>query len=210
MIDTKDRILDSAERIIAENGYAASSLRSIIAEAGVNLAAVHYHFGSKEGLLKAVIHRRIGPVNRDRLAMLDEFESRSTPCLEEILQAFLAPTLQVLQTEGGPLFVQVMGRLYGEGDVLPRIMPEQMSEIVQRFSTALRRALPDLPDEELLWRVHFSVGAVSQALRGCHSIPGITGGLCDASNAPVVLDRLTRFLSAAFRAPVANAVSQEK
>ena len=71
MTDTKEKILDTAERLIGEQGYAATSLRQIIAEAGVNLAAVHYHFGSKEDLLDAVVVRKAGPVNEARLARLD-------------------------------------------------------------------------------------------------------------------------------------------
>ena len=76
-IDTKDRILDTAERLFADKGYPATSLRDITNEAGVNLAAVNYHFGSKEALLSAVLDRRIGPVNEKRLELLDAAEAQA-------------------------------------------------------------------------------------------------------------------------------------
>jgi len=96
--DTKERILDTAERLFSEQGYAATSLRGIIAEAGVNLAAVHYHFHSKEALLEAVILRRSVPANRERLALLSRFEEEADgnpPALEKVIEAFVSPTLQM-------------------------------------------------------------------------------------------------------------------
>ena len=77
MSETREKILDTAERLIGEQGYAATSLRQIITEAGVNLAAVHYHFGSKEELLDAVVMRKAGPVNEARLAALDLVEQEA-------------------------------------------------------------------------------------------------------------------------------------
>src|SRR5258706_565485 len=99
---TKDRILDSAERLFAEHGFDGVSLRSIIAEAGVNLAAVHYHFHSKEALMDAVIGRRVGPLNQERLALLDkvEVEAGDEPApLERILEALLIPTVRLVRDQ---------------------------------------------------------------------------------------------------------------
>src|SRR5882762_8389834 len=90
-IDTKQRILDSAERLFAEYGFAGVSLRAIIADAKVNLAAIHYHYRSKEALFDAVILRRLEPINRERLALLDSYEK---PTLEQVLEAFLAPAFR--------------------------------------------------------------------------------------------------------------------
>src|SRR5437763_5037954 len=116
MIDTKQKILDAAERLIAERGYSATSLRHIIAEAGVNLAAIHYHFGSKEDLLDELILRKAGPVNAERLAWLDRLEAdaggRPLP-VEAILEAFLIPTAATADAD--PQFVRVMGRMISEG-----------------------------------------------------------------------------------------------
>src|SRR5690242_20430093 len=92
MVDTKHKILESAERLIAEQGYNATSLRQVIGEAGVNLAAVHYHFGSKEELLDALVMRKAGPVNVKRLALLDAIveETAGSPApVEKVLEAFL-------------------------------------------------------------------------------------------------------------------------
>src|SRR5580658_4365705 len=96
MIDTKGKILDTAERLFAEQGYGAVSLRQIIADAEVNLAAIHYHFGSKQELLDQVIMRKAGPVNLERLERLDRLETKpgAPPTVEQVLEAFLMPMAQ--------------------------------------------------------------------------------------------------------------------
>src|SRR2546428_8870540 len=92
--DTKQRILDTAERLFSQNGVATTSLRQIIAEADVNLAAIHYHFRSKDALLDAVLVRRLEPVNRERLSRLNTCEQApGPPGLECVLRAFIAPAV---------------------------------------------------------------------------------------------------------------------
>src|SRR5689334_14589066 len=116
MSDTKQRILDAAERLIGEQGFAGTSLRQIIAEAGVNLAAVHYHFGSKEELLHALVQRKVGPVNEKRLELLDRqvAAARGKPVpVVKVLRAFLEPMGE--QAGAHPQFVRVMGRIVSEG-----------------------------------------------------------------------------------------------
>src|ERR1700675_3405038 len=90
--DTKTKILNAAEKLFALNGFDATSLRDITAEAQVNLAAVNYHFQSKDSLIDAVILRRIEPVNRRRVEMLDT--AGPSPSVEQIVEAFLAPLLE--------------------------------------------------------------------------------------------------------------------
>src|ERR1700685_813919 len=104
-IGTKTRILDAAEKLFGQNGFDATSLRDITAEAQVNLAAVNYHFQSKDSLIDAVIVRRIEPVNRRRLEMLDA--AGPHPTLEQILTAFMAPAFEVRMESVAPL----MGRI---------------------------------------------------------------------------------------------------
>src|SRR5437763_4769377 len=112
-MDTKEKILETAERLIAEQGYAATSLRQIIATAKVNLAAIHYHFGSKEDLLDELVHRKAEGVNRERIARLEQLEAdsggRPIP-VHSILEAFFLPTADV--AEAHPQFVRVMGRIH--------------------------------------------------------------------------------------------------
>ena len=92
-IETKERLLDVAERLFADFGYRATSLRDITSEAGVNLASVNYHFGSKDALLAALLDRRFAPVNHRRLELLDELEASADGAvgLRDLVRAFLSP-----------------------------------------------------------------------------------------------------------------------
>jgi AcrR family transcriptional regulator len=214
MTDTKERILDTAERLFAEQGYSATSLRSIISEAGVNLAAVHYHFRSKEALLETVILRRTEPVNRIRLAMLDECEREAgdgTPSLERVLEAFLLPTFQLARDidKGGGVFVRLMGRLHAEGDLLPGILKKHCGEVIARFWRGIWRALPEVPPEELFWRLHFAIGAMSQALRGIRDLEGLATEISSTPEPEILVRRLISFLSAGFRAPLPAAAQPQ-
>ena len=197
MAPTKDKILDTAERLFAQRGYAATSLRSIILEAGVNLAAVHYHFRSKDSLLAAVIARRIEPVNRRRLEMLDQCERAAgdgPADLEKVVEAFLAPTVGL-----DPNFVKLLGRMLAESDLLPAVIRDQMAVIFQRFASALRRALPDLTEQDLLWRIHFTIGVLAHTLRGAPELAAFTEGRFNPCVDAVVVKNMVAFLSAGFR-----------
>jgi AcrR family transcriptional regulator len=201
MIETKERILDAAERLFAERGYAATSLRSIISAAEVNLAAVHYHFRSKEALLEAVLVRRVEPTNQERLDLLARCEQQAgngRPDLERVLAAFLTPTFRMAcdPSRGGIAFLHLVGRLYTESDLLPNIVISHFGPVLMRFAEALARALPDLPRTELYWRSRLAIGATVQALR--ETAPPESG----SNDWEEVLDRLVLYLSAGFRAPI--------
>jgi AcrR family transcriptional regulator len=197
MAETQERILDTAERLIGEQGYAATSLRQIIAEAEVNLAAVHYHFGSKEELLDAVVARKAGPVNETRLAALDAVEQgERAPDIEEVLDCFFRP-MATMAGQNQP-FVRLMGRIYSEG-LMPQLVQKHFRPTMGRFLSAFRRALPELTEDELLWRVHFMVGAMAHTMCGPPVLPGLTE---DPADFPRRVRRLTAFLSAGFKAQV--------
>lgn len=198
---TKHRILDAAERLFAENGFDATSLRAIITEAGVNLAAIHYHYRSKEALLEAVMVRRIGPVNAERVARLDACEhdaGESGPALEAVLEAFIAPTVPVGHL--APQFAKLMGRiLANEGGHLPVLMKKVFPEFLSRFVKALQRAQPDLPMAEIYWRLHFMAGVLSHTLRGGQDLELLSGGLCHVHDVEGTTRRLVSFIAAGFR-----------
>ena len=215
MTDTRERILDTAERLFADQGYSGTSLRTIIAEAGVNLAAVHYYFRSKEALLEAVFLRRAEPANQERMAMLERCEREAgdnAPELEKVLEAFVAPAFRTAYNpaRGGPVFQSLMGRLYAEGDIVPRIVGTHFLPLLGRFAGALSRALPNLPPDELFWRVHFAMGATAQALRGTKDWEIFGGPPRVGADSELIMQRLIAFLGAALRAPVPKVSAHEK
>jgi AcrR family transcriptional regulator len=197
MLDTKQKILDAAERLFGENGYSVTSLRQVITEAGVNLAAVHYHFGSKEDLLDAVVSRKVGPVTQARLELLAQAEAAAgsgPPDVERVLESFLRPPAEMGQTN--PTFVKLMGRMFSEG-LMPHIVKRHFQESGMLFVGALGRALPHLGREELLWRVHFMIGAMAHTL----TMDPILPATLEPLSFPLRTEKLVRFLGAAFRAP---------
>ncbi len=204
MIETRDRILDSAERLFADGGYAGTSLRRIMAEAGVNVAAIHYYFRSKESLLEAVLMRRVEPANEERLVALDRYEEHAPPGklrVESILEAFLYPTFRMAADphQGGYTFVRLLGRLQAESDILPQIVVARFGPVLLRFAGALARALPELPQSELFWRARLAMGATSQILRDAPRMKSAMTG--EAPDWTSMRERLIPFLSAGFRAP---------
>ena len=215
MKDTRERILDSAERLFAERGFSGVSLRAIINNGGVNLAAVHYHFGSKEALLKAVVLRRTEPANRERVDMLDQLEREAgsgTLELEKVIEAFVFPAFRAAHdpARNGPVFQVLMGRLYAEGDILPSLVATHFSTMLTRFGSALTRSLPELPLDELVWRTHFALGAIAQALRGMKDWETFRGVGVDRTDSDLVVKRLVAFLAAAFRAPVTQVMAKAR
>ena len=202
---TKEQILDAAERMFAENGFHAVSLRTIIAEAEVNLAAVHYHFGSKDALVEAVFERRVAPVNEARLAWLDRLEAEwdGAPPVEEVLRALVTPAIQLaMDPERGRTFMKTCGRFYTEaGDHLQPIFDRLFSKIIERFVAAFQRACPELPAVELLWRVHFAVGVMAHTLLDSERLRRISGGACDPSDVGAVVERMVNFAAAGMKTP---------
>ena len=198
--DTKTRILDSAERLFAEHGFAATSLRGITAEAGVNLAAVHYHFGSKEGLVEAVFARRVGPLNDERLRLLDECEADGGR-LEDILRALLGPALRLTREHSDDFVMRLLGRMFSEpGERVQAIFTEQFREVALRFTTALQAVVPELPAQEFFWRMHFMIGAMAHTMVDTHRIQFLSRGLCDPTDVDGNIERLVTFTAAGFRA----------
>jgi AcrR family transcriptional regulator len=198
MIHTREKILETAEQLFADQGFAATSLRQIIGKAEVNLAAVHYHFGSKESLLDELVHRKAEPVNQERLARLNRLEAQSVskpPTIEEILAAFFAPTADI--AAANPLFVRVMGRVHSEG-LMPGIVQKHFLPTAQRFISALRRAIPHLPESEFHWRVHFMMGAMAHTMCGTPLLPAAPDDFHSRMN------MLVTFLAGAFRAPASS------
>jgi AcrR family transcriptional regulator len=206
---TKDRILDAAESLFMEHGFEATSLRSITASAGVNLAAVNYHFGTKEELFQSVLTRRLDPMNQDRLELLTRLEAEAAPdalpC-EKILMALFIPALTISRDpeRGGKNFLRLLGRAYADpAPFIRQFLSEQYAVMIARFKTAFSRALPNLPRKELSWRLHFIMGALSYTLAGTDALKLIAElNPHETDNDEVLLRRLAPFLLAGLQAPL--------
>lgn len=207
-MDTKEKILDAAEELFADRGFASTSLRDITTAADVNLAAVNYHFGSKLDLLRAVFARRLGPVNAERLSRLDALED---PDVEDVLRAFVAPLFKRLREpgDGWAKFMQLVGRTHSDtNDEIRACLIEQIRVIAARFADALQATLPDLPSDVFSARFHFFVGAMAHTLAFCrHEDMPLVSSL---PGPDAILDNLIDFAVAGLRAPARSAMSLEE
>ena len=215
-VATKDQILDAAERLFAARGFEAASLRQLTAAAGVNLAAVHYHFGSKEGLIRAVFERRIGPLNEARLARLDALQARAAERgdpveLQELLEAVLEPPIAMAQKPGGRDFLALLGRMHAGAmpEVIQQMFVEQFTPVRDRLVPMLTAAAPGVPVEELLWRCHFTIGAMAHTLTSAHALEVLSEGRCRAGDSQADLRRLVTFCAAGMRAPLESPILEE-
>lgn len=196
---TRDRLLDAAERLLAAKGFEATSLRDVTSKAKANLAAVNYHFGSKDALVRAVFERRLGEVNRRRLELLKGAgRGRLTP--EQILHAFIAPTFDLMKE--APHFIRLMGRFQAEPDSdMHDLVTSRCREVAEQFKRALTAALPRVPVEDLFWRMHFVMGALVHTW-SCHEdLERISGGKCSMKDEGAVTRKLIEFGAAGLRAP---------
>lgn len=166
---TRDRILSTAETLFAESGIAATSMRSITSMARVNLAAVNYHFGSKEALIEAVYERRLEPLNKARLRNLNELEqeygSKAIPP-EKILTAFILPLLEISVGEGKQTLniMRLISRTYSEAaKQFRKLFAESYHSVLERYQAALGKSFPKLSPEVINLRLQFTIGAMSHS-----------------------------------------------
>ena len=203
--DTKSRILRIAERMFAEQGFSGVSLRQLTTAAGVNLAAVNYHFGSKEGLLTAIFESRCNPMNDERLHRLEacaEIEG-GAPLLEQIVAAFIAPALaSTNNAAGGAVFTRLRATLAAEQNELARtLVAKYFDATSHRFVAALARALPHLPQADVFWRFNFLLGTLYYTMVNPARIEHLSRGLCDATDVDTVLAQMVPYVAAGLRAP---------
>lgn len=210
--DTRARILDAAERLFMAHGYDGTSMRQITSEAGVNLAAVNYHFGSKEALIQEVFRRRLNWLNEERMRALDELEvtADGQPLKpSQIVDAFFGTMIRMAEDEerGGVIFLRLLGRTLTEpSDFIRAFLAHEYKTVVERYKEALFRSLPDVPKAEIVWRFHFMLGATSYAIAGTDALRLVTDWGIEAEDSEDRLDRLLprliSFLIGGLRAPL--------
>ena len=206
---TKTQILDTAERLFAELGFDATSLRALTAAAQVNLAAVNYHFGSKEGLICAVFERRLDPINIERIAELEAAIAEAAaagrePTLEAVLTAFFGPVLRMARDPGGANFMRLLGRMHADPDAhaLREQIYAQFRDLRDRFMPHIAARAPHLSAEELFWRVHFTIGVMAHTLTCSVGLDWLSNGVCTTMDAEPTMARMVAFCAAGLRAPL--------
>lgn len=163
---TRERILGAAEALFAELGFAGASLRQVTSVAKVNLAAVNYHFGSKDNLIEEVFRRRLDKLSRRRLAQLAAVTANDQATLEAVLDAFITPALELsMDDAGGGEFMRVLARAYAEHDSrLRTFLSDNYGHVLKEFAATFADLLPHLDKQELYWRLDIAVGALTYAM----------------------------------------------
>ena len=194
---TRDRVFLAAERLFALNGFQAVSVRDITAEAGVNLAAVNYHFGSKDGLLFEIFRHRSAEINRVRARLLHEATDRAAgkPTVRAILEALIAPPVAWMDPAGDRwIAAQFLIRARSEGTEQIKAVLRTDVSALKRFTDALMAARPDLAPADVYWRMHFVLGLIHQNRSAELERLGIlSGGAVDLGDIADLQTRLVDF-----------------
>ena len=211
-IDTRERILNAGERLFMAHGYEGTSMRQITSEAAVNLAAVNYHFGSKESLMQEVFRRRLDWLNEERMRVLGEMESAAAgkPLKpSQIVDGFFGTLLRMADDEerGGVTFLRLLGRTLTEpSEFIRTFLAHEYATVMDRYKEALFKALPDVPKADIVWRFHFMLGATSYAIAGTEALRLVTDWQIEEADAVDRVDRLVprlmSFLLGGLRAPL--------
>ncbi|MGO3125078.1 MAG: TetR/AcrR family transcriptional regulator [Advenella sp.] len=210
---TRKSILNAAETLFVKAGYDATSLRQITSAASVNLASINYHFGSKEELVRAVLKRRLEWINRERIRLLDELEKAAAPNSVKpslLVDAFFGTLLRHVSDpeHDANIFMRLLERTMTDpSNFIKTLFAQEYIEVVSRYKAAFVRAMPDVPEAEIIWRFHFMLGATSYAIAGINILQGV---LPDMTSSMVdenvydeqLLPRLMSFLLGGLRAPL--------
>lgn len=203
--DTAERILDAAEALFSEKGFAETSLRNITTKANVNLAAVNYHFGSKKSLIQAVFARYLAPFSEQFSKQLDIIEQKeNTP--DQLLK-LLVITLNKSGLENPEkfgVFMRLLGLAYSQGQGhLRKFLTNEYGEVFRRYMKEVNRVTPELTPLERFWRIHFMLGAAVFTMSSVDSLMAMAEhDLGIESDVKGVVSQLMPFLASGLMANV--------
>ena len=204
-----ERILDAAEQLFAEKGFAETSLRLITSKAGVNLAAVNYHFGSKKALIQAVFSRFLGPFCISLERELDRRMANpdNKPQLEALLELLVEQALAVKPRSGNDLaiFMRLLGLAFSQSQGhLRKYLEEVYGKVFRRYMLLVHEAAPRIPPLELFWRVHFMLGAAAFSMSGIKALRAMSEADFGVNTSlEQVMRLMVPFLAAGMRAEAA-------
>ena len=205
--DTRRNILNAAELLFSERGFSETSLRTITTKAGVNLAAVNYHFGSKKSLIQAVMARFLSPFCSELEVALVEYEKslgHSQPDLYALLAIVFKTAIHSCSDRPERLnrFPRLLGLAYTQGQGhLKRFLNQEYGDVYARFSELLSIATPDLSPEERFWRFHFMLGSVLFTFSGADTLKAMAEhDVGHLSGTADIVDFILPFLSQGIQA----------
>lgn len=206
-MSTPDRILEVAEKMFAEHGYHAVSLRSVLRACDANIAAAHYHFGSKDALLERIFEVRSAPIIEARARLLQACtEGKRAPSLEAVLEAYFRPALTIPEgDERARRFMRLRAAVAHErAELSQKLVATHFNAASERFIAILETLLGHLSPEDIYWRFHFLLGSQYYTLANPGRIQVLSRGACDPSDSESALRELIAFAAAALRAPAAS------
>jgi AcrR family transcriptional regulator len=191
---TRTAILDAAERLYAERGFGDVTLRDIVAAADVNLAAVNYHFGSKDELIAELFVSRSLVTNRERLNQLKMAEEAGggRASVDSILRALVGPTLRGCLGPERERSAASRFMIRASIESVPPIRRIKNREIdhLRKFAAAMRRSLPDCSEADLYWALHFALAMAHQTIRDSERLAKLSDGLCDLNDVEGITERI--------------------
>jgi AcrR family transcriptional regulator len=207
--ETVERILDAAEALFAERGFAETSLRTITSTAGVNLAAVNYHFGAKKTLIQAVFARFIDPLVGEISRRLDAMPPEGGNLSLEALIELLTQSIYTVHGNSArkiSAFMRLLGLAYTQSQGhLRNYLGDRYGEVFRRFVSLLRPACPDSSNADLFWNTHFALGAAVFSLSNFQALSAMhqsdTGETIDMNT---VVSRLVVFMVAGLKSHAVN------
>jgi AcrR family transcriptional regulator len=201
---TKEKIMDAAEQLFARRGFHGTSVREITGTAGVDLALVNYHFGSKKELLAAVIERRGHVLNEERLQRLTDERLRAAPdapSTEAVVDAFLDPILDRLE-HAGPgwhSYFSLLAYVNNSPEWGKKLMSKTFDTVVREFIQAVRASLPEATPEDIFWGYNFLTGALTLSLAETGRLDALSDGLCRSNDVDALKARLGPYVAAGLR-----------
>jgi AcrR family transcriptional regulator len=191
---TRASILDAAERLYADRGFADVTLRDIVAAANVNLAAVNYHFGSKDELIAELFVTRSLATNRERLNQLKTAEAAGggRADIDAILRALVGPTLRGCLGPESERSTAARFMIRASIESVPPIRRIKNREVdhLRKFAGAMRRSLPDRSEVDLYWGLHFALAMAHQTIRDSERLTKLSEGKCDLNDVAGVIERI--------------------
>jgi AcrR family transcriptional regulator len=191
---TRAAILNAAERLYADRGFGDVTLRDIVAAAGVNLAAVNYHFGSKDELIAELFVTRSLATNRERLNELKQAEQAGggRAGIDAILRALVGPTLRGCL---GPdrersTAARFMIRASIESVAPIRRIKNREIDHLKKFAAAMRRSLPGRGEGDLYWGLHFALAMAHHTIRESERLTKLSEGVCDLDDVAGIIERV--------------------